>query len=414
MPLAADPAHADWSWFPHGSGREFTFTKCLQPLAPLRAELTILSGLSHPTVRAVHGHSNADQFLTGGLTGGTGEYQNSISLDQAFAAHVGDQTRYPSLVLSTDGGTGTPRGAHTLSFDRNGRAIPAQHRPKKIFDGLFVTQDGDAGRRLSVSQSALDELLADAASLRRTLPAHDREALDEYLEAVRETERKVERAKRWIDIPLPTVAAEGLSLEATPDDPRNYVQTMYDLMYLAFRTDSTRTATFQLGRENGIGHSDHLARAVGFPLSHQLSHDTKNPGGWQNFGVYCAFLADEFGRFAAKLKATPEPAPDPGGEGNMLDNTLLLFGSASSAFHLSRNYPLVLAGGKAMGFLHGQYLNYAGADVFGGAWDGGREPWQQEFTRDDKPLAELYVTMLRRLGVEDATFAGCSSAITEV
>ncbi|QDV09550.1 hypothetical protein Poly30_51080 [Planctomycetes bacterium Poly30] len=410
MPLREDPAFDEWSWFPHGSGRDFAFTKCLDVLTPLRDDLTIVSGMSHPTVRDVHGHSNADQFLTGGLTGGTGDYQNSISLDQAFAAEVGDQTRYSSLVMSTDGGTGTPRGAHTLSFDRNGRAIPAAHRPKKIFDSLFLTRNGEAASRLAISQSALDELLEDARSLRRTLPENDREALDEYLDAVRETEIKVEKAKRWMSIPLPTVDADHLNLEVTPDDPRNYLQTMFELMYLAFRTDSTRTATYQIGRENGIGHSDHLARAVGFPLSHQLSHDTKNPGGWKDFGTYCRFLAEEFGRFAEKLKATPEP----GGQGNMLDHTLLLFGSASSAFHLSRNYPLVLAGGKRMGFAHGQYLNFAGEEMFGGAWDGGKEPWQQEFERDDRPLADLYLTMLRRLGVEAESFVGSRRPVSEV
>lgn len=410
MPLKEDPAYADWSWFPHGAGREFTLTKCLEPLATLREDMTIVSGLSHPSVRAVHGHSNADQFLTGGLTGGTGDYKNSISLDQEFAALVEDQTRYSSLVLSTDGGTGTPRGAHTLSFDRNGRAIPAQHRPKQIFDSLFVTQDGAASKRLALSKSALDELLEDARALRRTLPPEDREGLDEYLDSVRATELKVERAKRWKDIPLAEVAADHLDLEVTPDDPRNYLQTMYELMYLAFRTDSTRVATYQIGRENGIGHSDHLARAVGFPLSHQLTHDTKIPGGWRNLGIYCAFLAEEFGRFADKLKQTPEP----GGEGNMLDNTLLLFGSASSAFHLSRNYPIVLAGGKKMGFRHGQFLNYAGADAFAGSWDGGREPWQQEFASEERPLGDLYLALLRRLGVEAESFAGCTTGVAEV
>ena len=111
MPLAADPSHKDWAWFPHGSGKKFTFTKCLEPLEVIRDEVTVLSGFSHPSVRSFHGHSNADQFLTGANTGPSGPYQNSISLDQEFASHVGDQTRFASLVLSTDGGTGTPRGA---------------------------------------------------------------------------------------------------------------------------------------------------------------------------------------------------------------------------------------------------------------------------------------------------------------
>jgi hypothetical protein len=410
MPLAKDPAYKDWSWFPRGSGKEYEFTKCLEVLAPLRRDLTILSGLSHPAVRNVHGHSNADQFLTGADTGATGDYQNSISLDQEFASHVGDQTRYASLVMSTDGGTGTPRGAHTLSFDRNGRAIPAAHRPKKIFDALFVKGDVDAAKRIALNESALDDLLDDAQRLRKKLSTQDQQSLDEYLDSVRETERKVEKAKRWAGIPLPNVSGDHLKLDLTADDSRAYLQVMFDLIYLAFKTDSTRTATYQIGRENGVGISDHLARSIGFPLAHQLSHDTKKPGGWKNFATYCGFLNEEMARFAGKLKATPEP----GGASNMLDNTLILFGSASSAFHLSRNYPLILVGGKRMGFQHGQYLNFLQGEAFGGSWDGGREPWQREFAQEDKPLANLYLTMLRRLGVEKDRFAGSDGVIAGV
>lgn len=410
MPLAEDSAYKDWAWFPHGGGNKFTFTKCLEPLEPLRDEVTVLSGFSHPSVRSIHGHSNADQFLTGAATGPSGDYGNSISLDQEFAAHVGDQTRFSSLVLSTDGGTGTPRGAHTLSFNRSGRAIPAEHRPKRIFDMLFVKNDDDAARRLTLSQSALDDLLVDARSLRKTLSGADQRTLDEYLQSVRDTEIKVEKAKRWINIPLPTVDVDHLKLDITPEDPRVYLQTMFDLIYLAFKTDSTRVATYQLGRENGIGMSDYLARAVGFNLTHQLSHETKNPGGWKNFGTYCRFLSEEFGRFVGKLKATSES----GGDGNMLDNTLLLFGSASSAFHLSRNYPLILAGGKSMGFKHGQYLNHAGDDPQGGPWNGGREPWQKEIAHEDIPLSNLFVTMLQRLEVKTDRFADSTGTLEAV
>ena len=99
MPLEKDPAFKDWSWFPHGQGKDFTFTKCMETLSPLRNNLTIFSGLSHPAVRRVHGHSNADQFLTGADTGADGDYKNSISLDQVFASHVGMETRHSSLVM---------------------------------------------------------------------------------------------------------------------------------------------------------------------------------------------------------------------------------------------------------------------------------------------------------------------------
>lgn len=410
MPLAEDPAHKDWAWFPHGNGKEFTFTKCLEPLDAIRDNVTVVSGMSHPAVRAVHGHSNADQFLTGANTGAAGDYQNSISLDQEFAAHVGDQTRFSSLVMSTDGGTGTPRGTHTMSFNRSGRAIPAEHRPKRIFDMLFVKSDDDAARRLAISQNALDELMADANSLRRSLSSHDQNTLDEYLQSVRETEIRVEKARRWMNIPLPTVEVDHLKLDITPEDPREFLQTMYELIYLAFKTDSTRVATYQLGRENGVGISDYLGRAVGFKLTHQLSHNTKEPGGWKNFGTYCRFLTEEYTRFAKRLKDTPEP----GGDGSMLDNTLLLYGSASSAFHLSRNYPLILTGGRNLGFKHGQYLNLGPDKPAGGAWTGGREPWQREIVHEDIPLSNLFVTMLNRLGVETDSFGGSTGTLDQV
>ena len=275
---------------------------------------------------------------------------------------------------------------------------------------LFVKSDADAARRLALSQSTLDDLMAGARSLRAALSTNDQKSLDEYLASVRDTEIKIEKAKRWFNIPLPTVNVDHLKLDITPEDPRVYLQTMFELIYLAFKTDSTRVASYQIGRENGVGVSDYLARAVGFNLTHQLSHETKNPGGWQNFGTYCRFLSEEYGRFAAKLKSTAEPA----GSGNMLDNTLLLFGSASSAFHLSRNYPLILTGGKNMGFKHGQYLNYAGDDQAGGAWEGGREPWQKEATREDLPLSNLFLTMLQRLGVQTEKFADSTGVLAEV
>jgi hypothetical protein len=411
MPLPEDPAYQEWAWFPHGSGSDFSFTSCMQPLAPLKDEFTVLSGFSHPRSRNVHGHNNADQFLTAAATGGGDiEYKNTISLDQEYVKHVGDQTRIASLVMSTDGGTGTARGTHTISFDRHGRAIPAEHRPKQIFDMLFVKANIDSAQRLALSRSALDEMMADARDLRKTLSAGDQRNLDEYLDSVRQAEVKVEKAKHWLNVPLPTVDGDNLNLELTTDEPREYLQTMFDLVYLAFKTDSTRVATYQIGRENGVGRSDHLARAVGFNLAHQLSHETKDPDGWKNFGIYCRFLNEEFGRFVGKLKATPEP----GGSGSMLDNSLLLFGSASSAFHLSRNYPLILAGGKHMGFKHGRYLNQAGMNFQGGPWLGSREPWQVEAKGEDVPLSNLFVTMLQRLGVSTDSFADSSGIVEDI
>ena len=412
MPRTEDPAHKDWSWFPHGSGTEFQLTKCLEPLESLRDQLTIFSGLSHPAVRNVHGHSNADQFLTGADTGADGIYQNSISLDQVIARETGEQTRFSSLVLSTDGGIGSPRGAQTMSFDKNGRAIPAEHRPKRIFDMLFVKKGANAERRLALSQSSLDGLMEDAKSLNQQLSKHDQATLGQYLQAVRDTERRVDKAKRWLNIPLPQVDVDHLTLDITPEDPREYLRTMFELIFLAFQTDLTRVATYQLGRENGVGVSDYLARAVGFTLTHQLSHKTKEPDGWKNFGTYCQFISEELGRFATRLQATTEA----GSPGTMLDNTVLLFGSASSAFHLSRNYPLLMLGGKNMGYRHGQYLKFGkgNEDHQLGAGIRTDAGWRGKMTWEEEPLSDLYLTMLHRFGIHAETFGGSTNTISEV
>ena len=412
MPRPDDPAFKNWAWFPHGGGRDFTFTKCMEPFESVREDLTILSGLSHPAGRNVHGHNNADQFLTGASTGsGDMDYHNSISLDQKFANIIGDQTRFASLVMSTDGGTGTARGSHTMSFNKQGRPLPAEHRPKKIFDMLFVKNDADAARRLAFSQSALDDLLLDAKRLRKRLSSLDQRSLDEYLQSVREAEVRAQKAKEWINQPLPSVNSDYLNLDVTPDAPRSYLRTMFELIFLAFKTDSTRVATYQIGRENAVGISDRLSRAVGFPAAHQLSHETKNPDGWKNFSIYCKFLHEEFARFIIRLKE----CPDPSGDGSLLDNTSLLFGSASSAFHLSRNYPLILAGGRNMGFKHGQYLNNTEGKAYRGGWKpGDPEPWTQRADHEDLPLSNLFVSMLQKLGVETESFAGGTGNLSGV
>ena len=187
---------------------------------------------------------------------------------------------------------------------------------------------------------------------------------------------------------------------------------MYELIYLSFLSDSTRVATFQLGRENGEGPHDLLSRAVGLGGAHGLTHAVKKPNGWKNLGTYNRYQAEEFGRFAQKLKDTPEPT----GNGNMLDNTFAMHGSASSSFHLSRNYPIISAGGKNLGFKNGRYLkfgkgnedNQAGAGI---VTDAG---WRGKIEAEELPLARLFVTVLQRLGVETQSFAGSTGTLTGV
>jgi hypothetical protein len=413
VPLKEDPAWKDWSWFPHGGEKNFEFTKVLNVLEPLRSDVTVYAGLSHPAVRRVHGHSNADQYLTGANTKGHGPYKNSISLDQVYAESIGDETRHSSLVMSTNGGIGGPRGAQTQSFNREGRAIPAMNNPKQIFDMLFVAGDKGSSAKLARSKSALDLLIDDTRSLGRKLSKHDQDTLQQYLDSVRDTEVKLAKAQQWLEAPFPQLDSSNLHLEAGPKEARQYFQTMYDLIYLAFLSDSTRVATFQLGRENGGGPHDLLSKAVDLGAAHGLTHAVKKKDGWENLGTYNRYQAEEFGRFVSKLKNTIEPS----GEGNMLDNTFAMHGSASSSFHLSRNYPIISAGGKNLGFANGRYLNYVGLREDGslpGAGVTSDAGWTSKVVEEEPPLGKLFVSILQRLGVETDSFAGYSGALARV
>ncbi|MDA7881408.1 DUF1552 domain-containing protein [Akkermansiaceae bacterium] len=412
LPVREDPAWRDWSWFPRGGERNFELTKVLDVLEPLRGDISIYSGLSHPAARTVHGHSNADQYLTGAAIGGHGDYQNSVSVDQVYAAHAGDETRHSSLVLSTNGGVGGPRGAQTQSFNRQGRPIPALNNPKQIFDMLFVTSGREAAAKLARSKSALDLLITNTRALGRKLSKHDQQTLAQYLDAVRDTEVKLEKARKWIDTPVPKVDTSHLALDADPKEARLYFETMYELIYLSFLSDSTRVATFQLGRENGGGDHDLLSKAVGLGNAHGLTHAVKKPKGWENLGTYNRFQAQEFGRFVQKLKDTPEP----NGEGSLLDNTFAMHGSASSSFHLSRNYPIISAGGKNLGFENGRYLKFGrgNEDNQAGAGIVSDKGWRSKVDVEELPLSHLFVTILQRLGVETETFGGFTGALERV
>ena len=412
LPLKSDPAWMDWSWFPRGGERDFEFTKVLDVLEPFRDEITIYSGLSHPGARNVHGHSNADQYLTGALIGGHGPYKNTISVDQVVAMHIGEATRHASLVMSTNGGVGGPRGAQTQSFNIEGRAIPAMNKPKEIFDMLFVTTSKEAAARLARSKSALDMLISSTRALGHELSSHDQQVLQQYLDAVRDTEVKLTKAQKWIDTPFPTVDTRNLTLDAEPKEARLYFQTMYELIYLAFMSDSTRVATFQLGRENGEGPHDLLSLAVGLGPAHGLTHAVKQPEGWKNLGTYNRYQAEEFSRFIRRLKETPEP----NNHGNMLDNTFAMHGSASSSFHLSRNYPIISAGGKNLGFSNGRYLKFGkgNEDNQAGAGIDTDAGWQGKIEVEELPLAQLFVTVLQRLGVQTDSFGGASGTLSGV
>ena len=385
---------AQWNWFPQGEGRNFTFNKSLEPLNEFRDQVTVLGGLCHPKVKRIGGHDSGDTFLTGEeMSLKANGLKNSISLDQFMASshRLGSKTRFSSLALSSDGGTGMPTRANTLSFSNIGQPIPSFNRPALVFERLFGLngESIDAQRKgLTRTGSHLDLLLDDAKSMHRKLAKTDQDKLDQYLTSVREIERDVERSAQWLDVPRPKVNAQGLSLDADNETPDKLIYTMLDLIALAFQTDSTRFVTYQLASMHGaISIANKFPSLLGFPKdAHGLAHGAGKGLGAENKGKWDLYQTKCFAYLLKRLSEMEE------GNGSVLDNTCLLYGSSNSKTHNNTNYPLVLAGGRDMGYRHGQYLKF----------------------ESDTPLSNLFVTIQKRMGVDSDSFADSTGSIDRV
>lgn len=380
LPGIDSPYH-QWNWFPKGEGKNYTFTQVLSSLAPHRDAMTILGGLSHPKSRKLLGHLAGDTWLTAGDV--RGAYNNSISVDQVAAQAKKSATRYPSLILSGDGGVGFKSRASTLSFDSRGQALPSEHRHRQIFERYFSVNGKGASqaRRASLhrQQKVVDLLLEDAKRLQQKLGVHDRLKVDEHLASLNSLEEQIKRNEAWLNIPLKPFDASNLDLAVEANiDPESYIRTMLDLIVLAFQLDLTEVVTYMIAREDGMGLGEGYPQlALGIKKGHhQISHD-KTTGHWEEWGRYDQWLASHFGYFLEKMKTTEDE------HGSLLDNTQILYGSACSNTHNARNYPLVLAGGKNMGLKHGFYTRC-----------------------DDKvPMANLLTRMLKSAGVPITRFA---------
>lgn len=390
VPDASGKPHDDWSWWPCKDPGPLTFNKSSEPFAALKDHVSYLRGLDHAGGWTLGGHSSGDVFATGANMTGP-EKQNNISIDQVAANRHGHLTRYPSLVLGTEGGTGSYGMSKTLSHRGPGRPIPSLHQPKEIFRRLFNPYQGEsveaARARLKREASILDLLLENSRAYQARLGREDRGTMDEYLESVRAIEKRVERASQWTEKPLPPVDAQGLNLEAPPTDPKEYIRCMYDLVFLAFQTDSTRYATLMLESENSEASPmwNYATYALGYKgATHDLSH--KRPiesGHWDRW------RAEQHAYFLQRLRDARE------GDGAMLDRTLVLWGSAHPHHaHSGKNYPLQLAGGGALGFRHGELHAFEG--------------------KKKVPLANLFVAMLNAVDVPVEKFADSTGVMTEL
>jgi len=358
--------------FPKETGRGYTASPYSQVIDEFRDQLTIFSGLSHPEVDG--GHSSEASFLTAAPHPGASGFRNTISLDQLAIEKLGPDTRFSSLALASTSN-------YSLSWTRNGVNIPADERPSRVFAKLFL--DGTAAevdqqvRRLKDGESIMDTVGDQARGLQRMVGAEDREKLDQYFTSVRELERRLVSAEAWVRRPKPKVDMKP------PADPQNRAdiiattRPLFDLVHLALQTDSTRVVTFRLQGHNQVPPID------GVTIDwHNLSHHGKDPAKIEELAIIEKTELHELRSFLANLKASAEE------DSNLLDRTMVLYGSnlGNSSSHDTRNMPVLLAGG---GFKHGQHL----------AFDPENPP----------PLCNLYVQMLRRLGVDASSFGSAKA-----
>ena len=388
LPPKESVYHKKWHWFPMGEGTNYTLSRSLAPLSPFRSEMSIMGGLSHPFSRNVLGHMAGDSFLTGGDL--RGEYKNSVSLDQVAAENLSRYTRFPSLTLSTDGGVGYKSRTSTLSFNSSGRPIPSEHRQREIFERYFSPNGGAPTheRRKSIHQGKkiVDLVLEDSKTLKKRLGSNDKAKLDEYMTSLDQVEKQLNRNEQWLDVPMKDFDASLINLDVDPTAaPEDYVRSMMDLMILGFQTDATRVISYMMAREDGMGFGDNFPKiALGLQGHHTISHD-KATGHWEDWGRLDRWYARQFAYFIDKMKNTKDV------HGSLLDNTLILYGSACSTTHNARNYPLILAGGSKMGLQHGTYT---------------------KFEEKEERLSNLFVSMLNRLHIETEEFSDSTGRLS--
>ena len=390
LPPEESPYHKKWNWFPIGEGKNYQLTRSLEPLKGHRNEMSILGGLSHPFSRNVLGHMAGDSFLTGGDL--RGEYKNSISVDQVAAEKLSKYTRFRSLTLSTDGGVGYKSRTSTLSFNSAGKPIPSEHRQREIFERYFSPNGGNTTqeRRRSLNQGKkiVDLVLEDSKGFKKRLGANDKVKLDEYLSSLNEVEKQLNRNEKWLDVPLKNFDASLINMNVDPTSaPEDYVRSMLDIMVLGFQTDNTRVMSYMMAREDGMGFGDNFPKiALGLQGHHTISHD-RATGHWEDWGRLDRWYAKQFNYFLNKMKNTKDVY------GSLLDNTLILYGSACSTTHNARNCPLILAGGSDLGVEHGAYT---------------------QFDEKKERLSNLFVSMLNKLDVETVSFSDSTGPLSDI
>lgn len=386
-------------WFPKGEGTNFELNKSTKALESLKQDVTFINGLTHDKARA-NGDGAGDHarcsaaFLTASQprkTGGT-DIKAGVSVDQVAAMALEGKTRLSSLELGTEPGrqAGACDSGYACVYQSNiswrSETVPMakEVNPRLAFERLFSmsAQDATQKKERDFFRSSILDLVSDSAqSMQNKLGNRDREKLDEYLTSVRDVERRIQQSKAQTpEIPKNFKVPEGV-----PAEFPEHLRIMYDIMAISFQTDATRVMTFMLGNGGSNRRYTHLNIRGGH---HELSHhrnDSKKMGEIQQIDQ---FLIEEYARFLGKLKAMPE------GDSNVLDNSMILLGSGISDAnrHRHENLPTIIAGKAGGTISSGRVIN----------------------APKETPMANLYVSMLQRVGADVTQFGDSTGALEEI
>jgi hypothetical protein len=382
-------------WTPKTVGSDYELPYILEPLKEFQPDFQILSGLAHDKARpngdgpGDHARASAT-FLTGCQARKTAgaDIKVGTSVDQVAAMKIGQTTRLPSLELGCDRGraAGSCDSGYSCAYSYNiswkseATPLPPEVDPRQVFERLFSSGSSaelseNRARRDRYHKSILDFVLDDARQLRSKLGQTDQRKLDEYLTAVRELERRIEQAEKFASARPDYTAPTGI-----PQDYEQHMHLLMDLLVLAFQTDSTRVSSFILAHDGSNRSYPFIGVSEGH---HDLSHHGGNDEKKSKIAKINRFHATQLAYLLGKLKSVKE------GEGNLLDNCLIVYGSAigDGNRHNHDNLPVLLAGKG------------------GGTLQPGRH------VRFDKetPMANLYLSMLDRVGVTGVTRVGDST-----
>jgi hypothetical protein len=367
-------------WKPEQTGRDYEITRILEPLAPYREHMTLVTGLRNKPAESPEPHEFIERTWLSCVSpkeAGVVGPDAGVTADQFAARHIGQETRVPSLELTT-----SLRGAQ-LAWRTPTQSLPQEVNPRNVFYRLFGQGDDEAERAAIVHEtgSILDRVMAQAQSLQSKLGGQDRAAVGVYLDSVREIERRVQMASEQdtsnLDIPEAPIGV--------PNDLDAHFALMFDLMALAFQADLTRVITFSMDREASMRTYNNLSISEAF---HPLSHHANDPAKQDRLAVIQTYHTKVFARFIDRMVKTPE------GDGSLLDHSMVLYGSNMSDSNRHNNDPLPSAIlGRAHGRIKGgQHLHYP----------------------QDSRHADLLLTLLERTQIPIESIGDSSGTLAEV